>query len=104
MIVYLFLTVDGLVVGRSDVSLLGFILIGLRRGSRRLSLFWESSRLAESANTFATCDLVFLPPLGGRTNHPLIPEVLAHRFSPALKNRVGSSTDKDGWPLASLIC
>ena len=50
--------------------------------------------------------LVSLPPLGRRTYHPLIPEVLAHGFSPApaFSVGVGSSTFRDGWALASLIC
>ena len=50
--------------------------------------------------------LFFLPLSRGRTYHPRFPELLAHGFSPALsiEDRVGSSTLRGGWPLASLIC
>ena len=79
------------------------LIVGFSRFQRR---FRFSSEKVDVMIDFLSNILVFLPPLGGRTFHPRFPEVLAHGFSPALlvPSRVGSSTFRGGWALASLIC
>ena len=61
-----------------------FIPIGMLSEGRR-----KFFRLAENAYILATCDLVCLLLLSGRTNHPLISEALARGFSPALPKLIG---------------